>query len=82
MRGSLEDFRQWVLEGKGRRSVTIEIGQPYNEDYFRIFVYDYDLGVGQHVTCIEEIDLEAKLRKSLEYEIQRLEKLVEARRCG
>lgn len=53
----LNQFMQWQKEGK-RRSVSIELGEPMNRDSMSIWVYDYDLSVGQHVTSVDEIDLE------------------------
>jgi hypothetical protein len=67
----LNQFSRWAAE-KPRRSVTIEIGDPCNNEYLNIYAYDYDLSTGQHVTSVEEIDLDAKYEADLEEKIQTL----------
>lgn len=71
----LEDLKKWVLEGNGRRCARIEIGDPYRAEHFKVFVYDYELRVGQYVNGVAEIDLEAVLRKDLEQVIRRASQL-------
>jgi hypothetical protein len=68
----LDKLRQWVKEGEGRRSVTINIGEPRESDYLRIFVYDYSLMCGQAVQSVEEINLEAEKEKEDKEEFERL----------
>ncbi|MDD5353436.1 MAG: hypothetical protein PHS93_09770 [Candidatus Omnitrophica bacterium] len=78
----MEEFKKWVKEG-GNRSVDITIGKSSNPDYIKIWVYDYDLSVGQHVNSADEINLdlveEQKDRKEYErlkekFKLQEIEK--------
>ena len=68
----MDKFKEWVKDGEGRRSVTINIGGPSNPDYFNIFAYDYSLCVGQHVKSVEEINLTAEKEKRDREEFERL----------
>jgi len=62
----LNQFYEWQKQDR-YRSVSIEIGNPNDNTHFRVWVYDFRLGVGQSVNSVEEIDLESKL-KEREYE--------------
>lgn len=54
----IEDLVRWVEEGKGRRSIDIEIGKSYNPEHFRLWFYDYDLGTGQQVLSLDGFNIE------------------------
>lgn len=71
MTNLLEDLKKWVLEGDGHRSVNIKVGRAGDAQYFEVFVYDYKMMTGQHITKVEEIDLETELKRSLERQIRR-----------
>jgi len=73
-------FEDWV-KAKPRRHCAIDIGSPSDNQYVRVWVYDYDLMVGQHVTSVEEIDLESVRKKELEAKIAELQKLT-AKKTG
>ena len=49
---------QWVKEGGGNRTISIEIGRPGDSTYLSKWAYDFDLKVGQHFDSIDEVDLE------------------------
>lgn len=70
-----EGFRQWVREGNGDRSVKIVIGQFRDPDYVSIWVYDFGLGVGQFVTKVDEIDLQAELKERLAATLRKAQEL-------
>lgn len=74
----LQPFRDWQLQG--RRSVKIEMGTFDNPEHFTIWVYDYDLQVGQYVTSIEEIDLIRKAEKDAVEQYERLQKILQAKK--
>ena len=56
----IEKFREWVKDGRRCVDIKIESDREFAPETTKttIFVFDYDLEVGQHVTCPEEIDLE------------------------
>lgn len=70
---NLEAFQKWQSEGK--RSVKIEIGSLYGQDDISVWVYDYDLQIGQLVTAVEEINLEERRKSQLEEVMKELSKL-------
>jgi len=65
----LNPFQEWVRES-GCRTVTIELGDATTSDYVKIWVYDYNMGVGQHVTSVDEIDLDAQYELCLKAQIE------------
>ena len=67
----LNQFYQWQQEKEGR-SVTIKIGECLEPNKLKVWVYDYKLGAGQHVTSLDEIDLEAAKEKRERAELERL----------
>lgn len=71
----LNQFIDWVKNGEARRSATIEIGDPTNKEHLRIWAYDYDLGVGQSVQSVDEIDLISVAIERQREEVDRLRKL-------
>jgi len=72
----LNQFIKWQGEKAGR-CVDIEIGKsPYTND-ISMWVYDYDLLVGQHVTTVEEIDLEGKKQLQEQEQYEQLKKKFE-----
>ena len=76
---TIDDLREWVKQGDGRRSVSIEIGEPSDKEYFRIWFYDYDLGRGAAAHSLPcELDPHMEMLKSLEDEIKCNLKLLEA----
>lgn len=68
----LEGFIKW--QQAGNRSVDIRIGNSVNNE-IKIWCWDYDLGVGQHVNTPEEIDLISVKKRELQAKIAELEKL-------
>ena len=60
----LNSFKKWAQAQPGR-SVSIELGNPLDEQYIKIWVYDFKLNTGQFVSCVEEIDLENRRRAEL-----------------
>lgn len=66
-------FREWQL--KGNRSVKIEMGKVADIGHLSVWVFDYDLLIGQFVTSIEEIDLIEQKKKRLRRNIAELEDL-------
>ena len=58
----LNKIREWVQEKKGRHAV-IDLGNTFDNKYERIWVYDYELSVGQAVKSVDEINLEAEKEK-------------------
>jgi len=74
----LQSFRDWQLQG--RRSVKIEMGRFDNPEYFTVWVYDYDLQVGQYVTSVEEIDLISKAEKDAVEQYERLQKILQTKK--
>lgn len=74
----LQSFRDWQLQG--RRSVKIEMGTVDNPEHFTVWVYDYDLQVGQYVTSVEEIDLIRKAEKDAVEQYERLQKILQAKK--
>jgi hypothetical protein len=51
-----DDLKKWV-RGEENRSVTIELGELYNNKLEKIWVYDFSLLEGQHVSIPGEITL-------------------------
>jgi len=49
---------QWVKEGGGNRTISIEIGRIGDDSFLRKWAYDFNLKVGQHFDSIDEFDLE------------------------
>lgn len=76
MKIDFQAFENWQKE-KPTRTVHIELGGPNNPEYVEVFVYDYDLKVGQLVQSVYEIDLIAEKKKQLIEANAELEKLNE-----
>lgn len=56
------EFVRWVEEHETKRSFTLTYFQSSRGECVSSFwVFDHDLGVGQHVNSVDEIDL-AKVR--------------------
>ena len=72
----LNQFYKWQQE-KERRSVDITIGEPSDHGYIKIWVYDFSLSVGQHVTSVDEIDLEKEKEHEEKEEYERLKRKFE-----
>lgn len=49
---------QWVKEGGGNRTISIEIGASGDDTYLSKWAYDFKLKVGQLFDSIDEVDLE------------------------
>jgi len=49
---------QWVKEGGGNRTISIEIGESGDDTYLSKWAYDFKLKVGQLFDSIDEVDLE------------------------
>lgn len=69
----LNQFIEWQKDHP-RRSVRIEIENHFMSDKqkVKIWVYDYDLRVGQFVSDVSGIDLEAKKERDEKKELERL----------
>jgi hypothetical protein len=64
-------FIAWAQEKPEVRSVKIETESFYAKEV-NVWVYDYSLEVGQHVTSVEEIDLENEFKHKELAEYERL----------
>jgi len=63
----LNKFVEWQKE-KPNRAVSIDIDNKHNDLYpdgIKIWVWDYDLMVGQHVTTTKDIDLETTAKTKM-----------------
>ena len=49
---------EWVKEGNGNRTISIEIGRSGDDTNLIKWAYDFNLKVGQHFDRIDEVDLE------------------------
>jgi hypothetical protein len=49
---------QWVRDGCGNRTISIEIGRTGDGSFLRKWAYDFNLKVGQHFNNIDDVDLE------------------------
>jgi len=60
---------QWVRDGCGNRTISIEIGRSGDDIYLSKWAYDFDLGVGQYFDSIDDVDLEKvkETKEQLEY---------------
>lgn len=68
----IESFKKWVNENPGRRHVRINIGDCGDSNHFRVWAYDYDLGIGQDVKNADEINLECTVEERERSEYERL----------
>lgn len=59
---TIENAMNWQKEGAGR-SVTITLGEPGNQDAFKIWAYDFSLQFGEFVQDGQPIDLDASAKK-------------------
>jgi len=48
---------QWVRDGCGNRTISIEIGRLGDDTYLSKWAYDFNLKVGQRFDSIDEVDL-------------------------
>jgi len=60
---------QWVRDGCGNRTISIEIGRSGDDTYLSKWAYDCNLKVGQHFNNIDDVDLEQikELEEQKEY---------------
>jgi len=49
---------EWVKEGSGNRTISIEIGRSGDDTHLSKWAYDFNLKVGQLFDSIDEVDLE------------------------
>jgi hypothetical protein len=54
--------------------VRIDIGEIPGTNTISIWVYDYNLMIGQHVNSVEEIDLQTKKDKEDKKKLEELKK--------
>ena len=54
--------------------VRIDIGEIPGTNMINIWVYDYNLMIGQHVNSVEEIDLQTKKDKEDKKKLEELKK--------
>lgn len=59
---------QWVKEGGGNRTISIEIGEMGDYSYIKKWAYDYKIQEGQHFNSIDEVDLD-KVKEQNEYKL-------------
>lgn len=75
----LNEFVTWQAEKPGKRSANITIE---TNGEVKIWVYDFDLMVGQHVKSVEEIHLEGVKEAQEKAEYERLKaKFEEGENC-
>ena len=62
---------EWVKEGSGNRTISIEIGRSGDDTYLSKWAYDFYLQVGQFFDSIDDVDLEKakETKEQLEYMI-------------
>lgn len=60
---------EWVKEGNGNRTISIEIGRSGDDTYLSKWAYDFKLNVGQHFNNIDDVNLEEvkELEEQKEY---------------
>ena len=70
---SLQDLRDWVQEEGYKRSAKIKMDKQsgYEE---KIWVYDYNLQVGQHISIPGEITFYEQAKENMEKEIESIKK--------
>jgi len=68
---------QWVKEGGGNRTISIEIGRIGDDSFLRKWAYDFDLGVGQYFDSIDDVDLEKVKETEEQLEYMRLKQKFE-----
>ena len=68
---------QWVRDGCGNRTISIEIGRAGDDSYLRTWAYDFNLNIGQHFDNIDEVDLEKAKESEEQKEYLRLKKKYE-----
>lgn len=69
---SFDDLKRWV-RAKKERHAKIELGEPSDEGYEKIFVFDYDLMKGEHITIPGEISFYDTFEKNINEEIESLQ---------
>lgn len=69
---SFDDLKRWV-RAKKERTAKIELGEPINNEFEHILVFDYDLMKGEHITIPGEISLYDNFEKNINEEIQSLQ---------
>lgn len=72
----LNKFIEWSRNNP-RCSVNIEIGGQKKEDtgkVKKIWVYNFALETGQHVSSVEEIDIETEYKKDMERKKREVDK--------
>lgn len=70
----LNAFLTWQREKKSRH-VSIKLGEFSNHERISIWVYDYELGEGQLVSNVDEIDIENHSLKKKRREYEKLKEL-------
>ena len=73
----LQQFYYWQ-QAEPRRSVQIELGDPSDDSRVKVWVYSWQLLVGQHVKDVSEIDLEAVKDEQDKREYEKLKRKFEA----
>lgn len=68
---------EWVKEGSGNRTISIEIGRSGDDTYLIKWAYDFNLKVGQHFDSIDEVDLEKIKEEKEQKEYIRLKRKFE-----
>jgi hypothetical protein len=68
---------QWVRDGCGNRTISIEIGRSGDDTYLSKWAYDFDLGIGQHFNSIDDVDLEKVKEVEEQKEYIRLKQKIE-----
>ena len=64
----LAALEMWMREAGTRRSVGIDMGDSSSPDFLKIWCYDYDLGEGELITEIDQLnnmDLKKKRKDSI-----------------
>jgi len=68
----IEEAKEWAAQGRRSIEVKIDNMDGSKEPEVKIWVYDYDLMVGQYVTSVAEIDLAKAKEQQERSEYQRL----------
>lgn len=71
----LKALREW--QQQGNRSVTIELGRADDPSHVSIWVYDYDLMIGQYVRSIDEINLLEKAQIEAFERVNRIQTILD-----
>jgi hypothetical protein len=64
----------------GRKKVSIEMGDSADKNYFKVWVFDFDVMEGAHIkepSDLDNLDLKLKKKQDLQKQLAELEELEE-----